>query len=422
MSALPSPIVDALQFEQATWSNGTAADDSFYTAPDDSAKAPPGTLLKIEKDVDTTRYLLPSATAISRIMYQSETTNGSRVPVSAYILWPYSPRSQPDGYSIVAWAHGTSGTTVSSAPSSHKRIRQHFLAPYQLLLQGYVVVATDYAGLGVGKNASGEPIVHEYLACPSHANDVIYSLQAARVAFPELSEKFVAIGHSQGGGAAWAVAQRQADNPTPGYLGSIAISPVTRVIDEPGEFLPVLVAAICPGLANAFPDFDPKDVLTPECEDRLKIIEQKGAGVSSGIALLLGGDLLKPNWRQNPHLQHYQSLTSNGGKAIGGPLLVIQGESDPQISLSVTTSAVEKTTDSFPSAQLEYVTIPNVTHDPALPASQWLWMDWIVDRFAGREVMTSSQRSILRSARPITSYQAEQNWYLEPATQFYHTP
>ena len=116
------------------------------------------------------------------------------------------------------------------------------------------------------------------------------------------------------------MAQRQADNPIPGYLGTIAVSPVTRVIDEPGEFLPVLVAAICPRLASAFSDFEPRDVPTPECQNRLKTMERMDAGVSSGIALLLGGDLLKPNWRQNLHLQQYQSLTSNGGKAFGDPL------------------------------------------------------------------------------------------------------
>lgn len=72
----------------------------------------------------------------------------------------------------------------------------------------YVVVAADYAGLGVGKDALGKPTVHEYLASSSHAHDVFYSVQAAQTSFPELSKHFVIIGHSQGGGVAWAAAQR----------------------------------------------------------------------------------------------------------------------------------------------------------------------------------------------------------------------
>lgn len=346
-------------------------------------------------------------------------SKGSRVPVSACILWPYSPRSQPDGYPIAAWAHGTSGLTTNSAPSSHKRILQNFHAPYQLVLQGYVVVATDYAGLGVGKHASGEPIIHKYLANPAHANDVVYSVQAARSAFPELAEKFVVMGHSQGGGAAWAVAQRQAVTPVPGYLGAIAVSPITRVIDEPGALLQILIAAMCPGLATMFPDFKPGDILNPEGENGLKTVEQTGAGVASTIGLLVGRELLKPDWKDNQYLQEFQSLTSNGGKAIGGPLLVIHGEADTNLDISIVTRAVQETATLFPSAQLEFITIPDVTHDPALPASQRVWMDWIADRFAGREVKTGYQKSTLRAARPAAVYQKEQSWYLEPKTQFY---
>ena len=91
--------------------------------------------------------------------------------------------------------------------------------------------------------------------------------------FPELSEKFVVIEHSQGGEATWAVTQRQINSPIPEYLDNIAISPATRVIDKPREFLPVLVAAIYPEIVYAFPEFDSKDILTPEYEDRLKIME-----------------------------------------------------------------------------------------------------------------------------------------------------
>lgn len=163
MSTLPAPVVEALQFEQSNWSNGSVSDDPFYTVSDDAAEAPPGTLLKVEEDVDTSTYTLPPATALSRFVYQSENLNGSRVPVSAYVLWPYSPRAQSDGFPIAAWAHGTSGVTANAAPSYHKNLWQHFLAPYQLALQGYVVVATDYAGLGIKEDASKRPIIHEIL-------------------------------------------------------------------------------------------------------------------------------------------------------------------------------------------------------------------------------------------------------------------
>ena len=288
------------------------------------------------------------------------------------------------------------------------------------------MVGTDYAGLGVHKNDTGEHIVHQYLACPSHANDVVYAVQAARHAFPELSNDFVVVGHSQGGGATWATAQRQVDRPTTGYLGGVAISPVTTFIDLPEPFISVLGVIIGPGLASTFPDFKLTDILTEKGQQRLEVVEQTGAGFSSAIALLIGADsgadLMKPNWVENHHVQEYQAMISNGGKKIAGPLLVIHGETDEKLDSAVITAAVDKTAKALPESQLEYILIPNAAHVPTLQASQRLWMEWIADRFAGREVKPQVQRSRLSSARPVESYQKEQNWYLEPATQFFHAP
>ena len=385
-------------------------------------KAPAGTLLKVEKDVDTFKYLLPPATALSRVMYQSENLSGALVPVSALVLWPYPPRSQPDGYPIVAWAHGTSGLSPDCAPSRHKNLWQHFLAPYQLALQGYMVVATDYAGLGVNKQPSGKSIVHEYLASPSHANDVIYSVRAVQSAFPELSKDFVVIGHSQGGAAAWAVAQRQAAKPVAGCLGSVAVSLVTTILDELEPFRSVLGVAVCSGMASAFPQSNLESILTPEGERRLAAVQQLGAGVASATALLLGPGLLQADWEQDQNVREYLSLIANGGKEVGCPILVIHGESDPRLSPTVATKAVEKTMALFPKSHLEYILLPHVTHTPALLASQRMWMDWIEKRFAGREVKPYCPREKLVPARPGTSYQGEQNRYLESATQFYHAP
>ena len=426
MSSLPEPILQALQFESSSWANGPASDDPFYKVPEGASKAEPGSVLKVEEDTDTSKYLLPPATAMSRFIYQSENLTGDSVPVSAFILWPYSPKSQADGYPVIAWAHGTVGNSVNCAASNHKNLWQHFLAPFELAAQGYVVVGTDYAGLGVDKHESGDPLVHQYLACPSHANDVVYAVQAAQKAFPELSQNFVVVGHSQGGGATWATAQRQVDKPISGYLGGVAISPVTSIVDLPEPFLSVIGAAFSSGLASTFPDFKPADILTENGQRSVAATEQCGAGVASGIALFLGADggagLMKPNWIENQHVQKYQAMISNGGKKIAGPLLVVHGEADEKLASAMTTAAVDKTAEAFPESQLEYLLIPNVTHVPALQASQRLWMEWIADRFAGREVKKQVVRSELPRARPAASYQKEQNWYLEPATQFFHAP
>lgn len=106
------------KYEASRFVQGPVSQDDFYTVPLGQADAAPGQLLKVEVDTNITRYNLPPATTLSRILYQSRTLQGSPVPASAYILWPYQPRLQADGsYRVVAWAHGTTGFYPDAAPS-----------------------------------------------------------------------------------------------------------------------------------------------------------------------------------------------------------------------------------------------------------------------------------------------------------------
>ena len=200
-----------------------------------------------------------------------------------------------------------------------------------------------------------------------------------------------------------------------GYLGAIAVAPYTSLLEEQTEVSVLLTPATCPGLASAFPDFSLGDLLTAEGEKRLDIVHQTSAAMGSAVAILSVGDLLKPNWKENTHFRQYQAMTSNGGKAIKGPLLVIHGKSDPILNDAVVENVVKRTVDLFPSSQIEYVSLPYVTHDSALPASQRLWMDWIADRFAGQAVESTCHSHELACARPDGSQQTDQNWYLAPA-------
>ncbi|KAK0511090.1 hypothetical protein JMJ35_006642 [Cladonia borealis] len=417
MSSVNEQVLQAIQYEVSSWANGRATDHPFYQVPDGASKATPGSVLKVEMDTETSAYLLPPATALTRFMYQSENLTNKPVPASAFILWPYSPKSQADGFAVIAWAHGELESTKNKPPSNHKTLSQHFLAPFQLAAQGYVVVGPDYAGLGVHKHESGLDIVHEHMASPSHANDVIYAVQAAQKAFPMLSQDFVVLGHGRGGGAAWATAQRQVDKPIPGYLGGVAISPVTTILDQPEPLLSILGESLIPGLSATFPDFKPGDVF----------LEGRRLGFAHVDHLLGGAGIMKPNWSENEHVQRYHAMIANGGKKIAGPLLVVQGVTDVRFSSNATTKAVNTTAEAFPKSQLEYVLLPNVSHVPAIQASQRLWMEWIADRFARREVPHNVQRTkilqlLIPRARPSASYHRELNWHLAPATKHYHAP
>ena len=122
MSSLPPPIVEAIKFEKSNEANGSVLEDEFYCAPSGTTDVDAGTLLKIEEHLDTSKYLLPPATAMSRFVYQTETLNGNTVLSSAFVFWPYSPQFLEDGYPVVAWAHGTTGIFAGAAPSSQKNL------------------------------------------------------------------------------------------------------------------------------------------------------------------------------------------------------------------------------------------------------------------------------------------------------------
>ena len=229
-STLANNVEVALSFERSNWANGSVHQEPFYQVPSNASHAPAGALLKVQIDANASAYTLPPDTALSRIMFQTETLNGTLVPASAYVLWLYLPRQVTDGYSVVTWAHGTSGIFAECGPSHVRNLWYHFQVPYSLALQGYVVVAPDFQGLGVDRDVNGDKIIHPYASNPSHANDLIYAVQAAQTAFNSLSKRFVVVGHSQGGGAAWGAAERQSSRPVEGYLGTVTGSPLTNFI------------------------------------------------------------------------------------------------------------------------------------------------------------------------------------------------
>ncbi|KAI4199502.1 MAG: hypothetical protein LQ350_004568 [Teloschistes chrysophthalmus] len=417
-----SDLAAATAFEKSQFVNGSVTQDAFYKTPSSSAGATPGTLLKVEADANASAYNLPPGTAVSRFMYQSEAFDGTPVPASAYVLWPYQPLVQPGGhFPLVVWAHGTSGIFGDGAPSHLKNLYNHFAAPFPLALQSYVTVAPDYAGLGVEKTADGRDIVHQYLASPAHANDVFHAAQAAQEAFPRLMSEFVVMGHSQGGGAAWGAAQRQAIRPVKGYLGSIAISPLTNLSELPqtdNPLIDVVGAFMTPGMQTLFPDFQPKSLFTDIGWERWQTYTNMRAGMPVGVALLIDVQLLKQGWRNDSYIKEFVNLTANGGAKIEGPLYVIQGEDDPNMHLSTTTSGVDKTSRNYPDSQLEYLTLPGIGHDPAMFASQRNWLDWIAKRFAGVPVKAGVQRSQAPpTPQPMSAYKANSDWILTKVTE-----
>ncbi|KAI9792363.1 MAG: hypothetical protein M1833_001095 [Piccolia ochrophora] len=386
---LISKVAAAFLHEACNYANGSVFEwDDFYRVPQGTFNAPAGALLKVQQAVDTSTYTLPPTTMLSRIMYQSKTLNGSLVPASAYVLWPYKPRT-PD-YPVVGFAHGGSGIEGSCAPSNFKSLWQHFEAPFTMSLQGYVVVAPDYAGLGVSADSAARRISHAFLASPSHAHDLFYAIEAA--------------------------------HPVDGYLGAVAAAPVTRFLEAPvhaNPLLAILIVWLTPAVSAIFLDFDPAAVLTSTAIRRSAILSHHSGCNAPSFLLLYGVELLRAGWARNPHLRAYQVLTATGGKPVAGPLLVLQGEADPVMLESVTARAVNTTCDHFPNSRFEYVTYAGVSHDPVLFAAQPRWLAWIADRFDAKPVAPGCRSERVVAGTPEGIFQKELNWLIKDPTEAY---
>jgi alpha-beta hydrolase superfamily lysophospholipase len=378
--------------------------------------------------MDPTIYTIPPATSISRILYQSKSFLGKKTPASAYVLFPYSPRKiKGGGVPVVLWGHSTSGLHPESGPSHLIDLWQNAQGPIPLVQQGYVVVAPDYAGLGVGKDAAGKNITHEYLTGPAQADNMEYALKAARSAFTFLGDKFTTIGHSQGGGAVWSSAERMRTKPINGYPGGVALAPVTQLLDLPSgnPIKDLLVAATLPAIANIYPGFNVTSVLTPEGAARFELEMRTGGNVQVTIALLLtmaGFPILREGWQTNSYIQRFQNDTGNGGKPIKGPLLVLQGNSDANIDVSTTTAAVEKTAAVNRGESISYALYGNISHAPIVWVGQQRYLDWIGKRFDGEATKPGLNKEQVSSFRPWAKYLPDQNFYSVRATQGYQVP
>jgi hypothetical protein len=107
-----------------------------------------------------------------RILYRSTDPSGRPIPVSGAIYIPNGP-APAGGRNIIAWAHPTSGIMPPCAPSLMPDGGGMMWNLPNMISQGYIVVATDYPGLGTEG-------IHPYLIGESEARSVLDSVRAAR--------------------------------------------------------------------------------------------------------------------------------------------------------------------------------------------------------------------------------------------------
>ncbi|KAF5564471.1 secretory lipase [Fusarium napiforme] len=343
-------INNIISFDRTLLANGGPHQDDFYTLPA-GLKIPkgPSELIKLQEITDPKPYTIPASTAMSRFLYSTTNTNGTLIPASAYILWPYTTKKVkgiPDGKApTVLWTHGTSGWYPTAAPSTHRSLFYQDFVPYALALAGYAVVAPDYAGLGVGTSWDGTAIPHEYGIYQAGGVDALNALRASLTAFPErLTTGYVNVGHSQGGAVGWGVSELLAEKKgrfkdlVKGHLGTLLFAPPTDAFSLPASSITIWVGKY---LKQVYPEFKLSDWLTPLGIDRVTLFNQvEGSQSVSGFLFTPEKEIVQPDWMNTWSVAALKQIVNPSGRPWKGPMLIIQGEKDPAVhyNASLTTS------------------------------------------------------------------------------------
>lgn len=231
------------------------------------ALKPEGSLGQVLK-TEEVATAIPGAKAW-RIAYVSSDVRNVPTIATALMVVPDGP-APAEGRRIVAWAHGTTGTAQNCGPSQMldpaRPLNQYFLvggnswsdyglpAVDDLVKQGYVVIGTDYQGLGGGGR-------HQYAVGATNGRDVINAVRAA-ASLPEAKagRKALVYGWSQGGGATLAAAGlgdyiAAAGTAADGidFVGFVAMAPDDVAAMAPGPGLDAAAAQkVMDGLAESF--------------------------------------------------------------------------------------------------------------------------------------------------------------------------
>ncbi len=162
----------------------------------------PGTLLEAKPFTDIDPAIRALGAEVLRVRYRSTSDFDPRSTIVSGVVFIPGGTPPQGGWPVLAHAHGTTGIRAECGPSLSPNMWGATVMIAQYLKAGYAVAAADYQGLGA-------PGVHPYLDAKVAGFNVIDSVRALRQARPGLiSDRWVTVGGSQGGGASWAAAEQ----------------------------------------------------------------------------------------------------------------------------------------------------------------------------------------------------------------------
>lgn len=312
----------------------------FYAAPDPLPDGLPGRLLRSEQLTEGVDLINGTA---YRILYLTEGGDGSPRVSGGRLFIPTAP-APPGGRPVVSWAHPTTGMGDDCAPSRTPKPTDLLDWLPAMLDRGWVVVATDYAGLGTEG-------VESYLVAEPEVYDVVNAVRAARD-FPsaEASSTYAVLGHSQGGHASlWAGSLAPDYAPELDLVGVAGAAPAAPLDDLVGfiwdsELGWLIGAEVMVSFPANDPSLNPDDVLTDAGKGAYEALAQEclgAGGLESEIRQRFGQQFFARNPLDVPSWAAAIEAQSAPPVPADIPVLVTQSVNDGVIAPEAIASMTE---------------------------------------------------------------------------------
>lgn len=390
-------LVVALGLGWLWWVSRPAKPSTFYDTPE-TMPSEPGRLL----DSEVFTRAVPDGAEAHLIKYTTTDATGEQHVATATVLVPTAKADGPRP--VLAWAHGTSGVVPGCAPSLLEQPWAGMPAVDDVIDAGYVVVATDYAGLGT----EGP---HQYLVGDTAARNVLDSIRALHRFDEEddvtdgagLTEEAVVWGHSQGGQTTLFTGQTAEEYaPDVDVVGLGALSPpadLQALLDAEQSTLvgKVLSSMAISSWSKVYDDISFDEIVRPAARPAARgIASQCLAKPSAYLSLIEGESLRASIFAEDPStvpalVAHMEENSASG--LIPIPLFIGQGDADDVVDPKVTETYVDQLCDA--GQDLDFYLLPGITHftivDPGSPIDEPL-LQWTADRFAGKSVPEGCQR------------------------------
>lgn len=289
---------------------------------------------------------------------------GQETTATTVVLVP-TGTAPAGGWPIVVWAHGTVGVADQCAPSASADLGGMDTLIASLLIKGYVVVAPDYEGLG----SEG---IHPFLNANSEGQSIIYAVKAAKSYIANTSSNWMVVGHSQGGHAAIAAAER-ANEAGLNFKGAVAYAPASNLdsilgggYQQVANALPTaagipIAKAVLPGLQTfsalatagireTHPEFQYADAFTSERS--VNIAAQAESECIATLTGAFGSDItayynvpanaltvypgLSPTFYNVPAIAEFLNQAKLAVNPVSQPILIVQGEADTTVPVAAT--------------------------------------------------------------------------------------